>query len=44
VAVRADRDVLTNYRFGTHNRSRMNHGCAPIDESSVASAASSEPT
>jgi hypothetical protein len=44
VAKSADCDVLADYRFGTHNRSRMNHGCAPIDERSVASAANSEPT
>ena len=43
-AKRADRHIIGNLGFGTDNRGLVNHGCCPTDESSVASAASSEPT
>ena len=43
-AKRPNDDVLTNFRLWTHYGSRMNHGCRPMEESSMASAASSAPT
>src|SRR5262245_4163928 len=43
-AIRANGHIFSNTDLRAHNGSRMNHGCRPMEESRVASAASSEPT
>ena len=43
-AIRPDADVIANFRFRTDNGGSVDHGCCPIEESRMASAASSGPT
>ena len=43
-AIRSDRHIGAEFSSGADNRCGMNHGFRPIEESKMASAASSDPT